>query len=139
MPAVSNATCARLDPTQIQEGHELEVHNVTRDTLVARRPMLALTSWGRMRGLLARPPLGQDDGMLIRPCRGVHTCFMSYPIDVLFIDRGGQVVALSQNLGPWRLTPMVFRACCVLELAAGQAERTRTQVGDQLAFERLGV
>lgn len=139
MLAVSNAACVRLDPTQIHQGHEVEVHNVTRETLVARRPLLALTSWERMRGLLARPRLGQDEGMLIRPCRGVHTWFMSYPIDVLFIDRGGQVVALCQNLGPWRLSPVVMRACCVLELAAGRAERTRTQVGDQLAFEMLGV
>jgi uncharacterized membrane protein (UPF0127 family) len=93
---------------------------------------LALGPWTRLRGLLGQPPLRSGQGLLLRPCRGVHTCFMRYAIDALFLDEAGVVVELARGLRPWRLSPVVGGALATLELCAGAATATRR--GDQLRF-----
>lgn len=83
---------------------------------------VAATALARMRGLLGRPPLGPDQGMLIRPCNLVHTIGMGYAIDVVFLRRDGLVLKVTPALAPRRAGGH-WRAYCVLELAAGAAAR----------------
>ena len=124
-------TGAYLD--QIKPGQRLQVFHRGPAPLVEEL-MLALDPWRRLRGLLGRPALAPGQGLLIRPCRGVHTCFMGYPIDVLFLDRSGTVVALYARLRPWRMTAVIGGAYATLELAAGRAADGRVAVGDRLRF-----
>jgi uncharacterized membrane protein (UPF0127 family) len=63
--------------------------------------------------------LERDEGMLIRPASSIHTCFMRFPIDVVFLDRGNTVVAVREDVRPWRLA-WTRRARAVLELPAGR-------------------
>ena len=112
----------------------LVVENTTRTALLVERLMLALGPLGRLRGLLGRPALEPGEGMLLRPCRQVHTFFMTFPIDVLFLDRDGVVVALTPDLSPWRASPLCGAAYGVLELLSGEAQRTGTEVNDRLCF-----
>jgi hypothetical protein len=105
-----------------------------RQQLVVRELMLALTPPARLRGLLARPPLGREQGMLIRPCRAIHTWFMSFPIDVAFLDEAGLIVEQREQMGAFRMSPYVPQAAAVLELAAGRLEETGTELGDRLLF-----
>ena len=86
----------------------------------------------RLRGLLGRASLGPGEGMLIRPSWSIHTAFMRFPIDVVFLDRELTVVAVRARVGPWRAATKL-RAHSVLELAAGECERLRIEVGDRLA------
>ncbi|WP_207004464.1 DUF192 domain-containing protein [Trinickia mobilis] len=75
--------------------------------------------WGeRMRGLLGRPRLRPHEGLLIRPCRAIHTFGMEWPIDVVFLDRRGYVLAVHPHVPPATLR-MHWRAASTLELASG--------------------
>jgi uncharacterized membrane protein (UPF0127 family) len=87
----------------------------------------------RMRGLLGRSGLPRGHGLLIEPTWSVHTWFMRFPIDVVFLDRELTVLKVRTHMRPWR-TSARFRARSVLELAAGECDRTRLEVGDRLAL-----
>jgi uncharacterized membrane protein (UPF0127 family) len=72
-----------------------------------------------------------DEGMWIVPCPMIHTFFMKFPIDVLFLKRDLQVARVIENLKPWRLSPWVFSAHSVLELKGG-ALRGSVRAGDRV-------
>jgi uncharacterized membrane protein (UPF0127 family) len=101
---------------------------------VCERCVVANTMLPRMRGLLGRRSLPAGEGLLIRPAPSVHTFFMRFPIDVVFLSRAGEVLKVSADVGPWRA-----RSCrgayAVLELAAGEAERRGVTVGDHIETE----
>lgn len=105
-----------------------------RDVVVAEKLRVALNPWTRLRGLLGTAQLDWDEGLLIRPCASVHTFFMRYPIDLVFLAEGGEVVGLRQALPPWRITPY-FPALCTLELAAGRVEAVGLEMGERVVFE----
>jgi uncharacterized protein len=85
----------------------------------------------RMRGLLGRRHLRSDEGILLRPAGSIHTFFMRFPIDAVFLDRRGCVVRVAASIGPWRAVA-ARRARAVLELRAGKAARRGIAVGDVL-------
>lgn len=91
----------------------------------------AVSAWERTRGLLGRAQLGSGEGMLIRPCRSVHTVGMGYPLDIAFIDESGQVRKLVRRLAPWRMAGSLA-ACATLEMAPGTLDRIGLQPGDRL-------
>jgi uncharacterized membrane protein (UPF0127 family) len=93
--------------------------------LVAARPLQ------RMRGLLGRRNLPPGEGILLRPAGSVHTFFMRFPIDVVFLDKENSVVGIDASLKPWR-TAGRRGAKAVVELAAGECERRGLQPGDRL-------
>lgn len=88
----------------------------------------------RMRGLLGRAGLAPEEGMLISPAPSVHTFFMRFPIDVVFLDRERRVVGISHSVGPWRMAG-ARGAVAALELAAGTAARHQLQKGDLLRLD----
>ncbi|HUO45184.1 MAG TPA: DUF192 domain-containing protein [Burkholderiales bacterium] len=94
----------------------------------------ASTSWERMRGLLGRPPLTAKQGLVIEPCRMVHTIGMRYPIDLAFIDASGRVRKLVFALSPGRIAGSLF-ATATLEFAAGTLRRIGLQPGDTLLWQ----
>jgi uncharacterized protein len=87
-----------------------------------------------MRGLLGRSGLPEGEGILLRPAGSIHTFFMRFAIDVVFLDRDLVVVGIEHSLGPWR-TAGRRGAKSVVELASGECERRGIQVGDALAVE----
>ena len=90
----------------------------------------------RGRGLLGRKELRRGQGMLIRPTWSVHTWFMRFAIDVVFLDADLTVLKLTQRLRPWRAAAR-WRAHQALELPAGECQRLGLQVGDRLAWGSL--
>lgn len=113
----------------------MRVRNVTRDTILAENTVLANTSETRRKGLLKHESLPKGEGLWIAPCEAVHSFWMKFAIDVLYLNKKKKVVKVRHNLVPWRLSACL-RAHSVLELPAGMAEETQTQVGDQLEFEK---
>ncbi|MEW6193491.1 MAG: DUF192 domain-containing protein [Bacillota bacterium] len=109
--------------------------NATRGEILAGRVEPALFFWRRLRGLLGRRSLSPGEGLLLEPCRSVHTFFMRFPIDVVFYDGAGRVVAVFPALSPFRCTPFIRSARGVIELPAGTLARTLTRAGDLLQFE----
>lgn len=100
---------------------------------ICERCAVAGTPLSRLKGLLGRARLARGEGLLIRPAGAVHTCFMRFAIDVVFLDRQLQVLGVSPLLGPWRFTGR-RGARLVLELAAGETERRGLRAGDRLRF-----
>ena len=106
--------------------------DLTSKQVVAHRVERAHSLPRRLQGLLGRRGLAPDQGLWLRPCRQVHTWFMRFSIDVVFMDRELVVVAVSRGLEPWRISPFHRRARSALELAAGRAREV--SVGHRLAF-----
>jgi uncharacterized membrane protein (UPF0127 family) len=109
-----------------------ELFNETRDQLLAARAELAERASERMRGLLGRDALPEGDALVIRPCTSIHTFFMRFAIDVLFLDGDGRVLRAIPRMRPWRLTRIYPRAACVAECWAGAIEKTGTREGDRV-------
>ena len=86
---------------------------------LAERVEDASTFLGRLRGWMLRRPPGPGAAILLRPCNAVHTCFMRFPIDILFLDPGGRVVRRCDAVAPWKYVPAVPGASATLELPAG--------------------
>lgn len=87
-----------------------------------------------MKGLLGRRSLSWDEGLWLEPASSVHTWFMRFPIDVVFVDRESRVVRIVQALPAWRMAAK-RGARSVLELPAGAAERWGLAEGDVLRLE----
>ena len=110
----------------------LTVINSTRGITLGDSIELADTSIKRMVGLLGRRSLAAGEGLWIDPSSGVHTFGMSFPIDVVGLDRDLKVVKLWRCLVPFRLTSVSFKIKSVLELPCGVISQSQLQVGDQL-------
>jgi hypothetical protein len=94
---------------------------------------LAASLSARMKGLLGIDRLDTGKGLLICPCKGIHTFFMRFSIDAVFLDKENRILALFRNLPPNRLTPVYRKASTVLELPAGTVS-TNIIVGDHIDF-----
>jgi uncharacterized membrane protein (UPF0127 family) len=100
-------------------------------TVVCERCLLAETPLARLRGLLGREELPSGEGLLLRPAGSIHTAFMRFPIDAVFLDAADQVVKVASALRPWR-TAACRGARAVLELPAGEAGRRGLRPGVSL-------
>jgi|ERR1700734_1672005 len=103
--------------------------NRTRGTALATRLELAGTGESRRKGLLGREGLSPGEGLWISPCESVHTFFMRFAIDLVYLDRQQRVKKVRSNVGPWRLSAC-FSAHSVLELPVGTITASQTESGD---------
>lgn len=101
------------------------------DVPVCERCVVAGTPLARLKGLLGRSGLPSGEGLLIRPTSAIHTCFMRFPIDAVFLDRDLVVVKVVGDLRPWRMAAR-RGAKSVLELAAGESGRLGIHPGQRL-------
>ena len=97
-------------------------------TVVCERCLLAETPLARLRGLLGRSGLASGEGLLLRPAGSIHTAFMRFSIDAVFLDRADRVVKVAAALRPWRAAAC-RGARSVLELPAGEAARRGLRPG----------
>jgi uncharacterized protein len=116
----------------------IKVANLTRQTTVATAAEVAGTGAARSKGLLGRTGLGAGEGLWIVPCESVHTFFMKFPIDLIYLDRNLRVKKVRSSVGPWRVSACLS-AHSVLELAAGVIRETQTQAGDKLEFTEISA
>lgn len=102
-------------------------------SLVCESCAIASNVWARTRGLLGRSELSPGEGLLLRPAPSIHTFFMRFPIDAVFLDDQLRVLAVRAQLRPWR-TAGHRRARAVLELPAGESLRRGLRPGDRLVL-----
>lgn len=115
---------------------QVRVRNETRGAILAETAEVADTAVKRRTGLLRHAMLAPGAGLWIIPCEAVHTFWMKFAIDVVFVDRQRRVRKAREAMPPWRLSGCL-RAHSVLELPAGTIATSGTQAGDQLQFEKL--
>lgn len=130
-----------MDNVEVKTPAKLRALNQTRATVLCENLEEAGGMTGKSRGLLGRDGLAVDAGMLfeagrLEPFMCMHMLFMRFAIDVVFLDRAGKVIRINHNLRPWRFSSIVWGARKALELPAGGAARSHTQVGDLIVFDR---
>lgn len=103
--------------------------------LIAARVKVARSLLSRAIGLLGKRQLAADEGLWLSPCRSVHTHFMRFSIDIIFLDARQEIIALYRNLPPFRFTKYFSQAQSTLELSAGIIQRFKLKEGQQLEFK----
>ena len=110
------------------------VVNETKGTVVAEHVRIADNMWSRFWGLMFRGSLPDGHGLLLKRSFSIHTAFMRFPIDVVFLDRESRVVKVVPEMRPFRVTAALRGARDALELSAGAAAQTGVEPGDQLVL-----
>jgi len=110
------------------------VINLDKGTVLAKKVLVADNFFHRLKGLIGTSDLESETGLLITPCSSIHTFFMNYSIDVVFLDHQNRVCGILHSLPPYRLGPIVKGARKALELKAGVCSATSTEIGDHIAF-----
>lgn len=114
----------------------VEVWNRSRGTLLGGRVEVADSFWTRLRGLLGRSGLGDGEGLLIDPSRGIHMFGMRFPLDILLLDEQRRVEMRYQRLAPGKTTGMHGKIRFALELPVGTIDGSGTREGDTLDWEQ---
>lgn len=109
------------------------VINQSKGTVVAEKVEVAHSLWSRWWGLLGRPSLAEGYGLYLPSTSSIHTAFMRFPIDIVFLGKGGQVRKVATAMKPFRLA-LGFGAQGALELPAGAAAKAGVEAGDVLVF-----
>jgi hypothetical protein len=112
--------------------------NADNGDVLATQVEIAADSLSRRRGLLGRKNLDNHQALILAPCNAVHTWFMRFSIDVIFVDRAGYVTRCCRQVRPWRF--VAWRGFATIELAAGAIERSDTRRQQRLVLRqaRLG-
>ena len=110
----------------------LTATNLTRGTRLTECGRVADNAITRLVGLLRDKILAEGDGLWIVPCNSIHSFWMKFEFDAIFLDKNLRVVHLVAEMKPGRISKIVFAAHSVLEVPAGLIARTATEVGDTL-------
>jgi uncharacterized membrane protein (UPF0127 family) len=113
----------------------MRIINRTKNVLLAQDTLMADSLFKRLKGLLGKEAFKPGQALVIKPCNSVHTFFMPFPIDILFVDRNHKVTKAITSLRPFRITPFYFNACFAIELPSGTIASSFTTQGDSLSIE----
>ncbi len=113
------------------------VINITKNTVIAEKVEVANTTPKRIKGLLGRDGLDKGQALVIIPCSSIHTFFMKFSIDVLFVNNKGKAVAIAHSLPPNRLFGSYLKGKYVVELSPGTLFSSRTEEGDIIQLSEI--
>jgi uncharacterized membrane protein (UPF0127 family) len=120
-----------LTPLYDDPASSFQLENARTGGVLARQVLTAFDSASRRRGLLKRDSMPPESALIIAPSNAVHTWFMRFPIDIVFVRRDGVVVKIRESVAPWRLAA-ALRGYAVVELAAGALRDRDVRIGDTL-------
>ena len=107
-----------------------------KNIIVSENVVVANSLVTRVVGLMFKKQLSHSESLLIEPCNSIHTCFMNFPIDVLFLSNSNQIIHIVREMKPWRMTTIFLKSKKVLELPGGKLS-SEIEVGDVLEFENV--
>lgn len=93
---------------------------------------IARSMFSRLKGLLGTASLAENQGLWIHRCNSIHTFFMNYAIDCVFLDRNLVVRSIKSDVKPWKMIWPQWKATTVVEMKSGQAVQLNLKLGDQL-------
>jgi hypothetical protein len=120
-----------LNPILANRDVQYCLQNGRSGVVLATRLETAFDSKSRRLGLLGRGSMEDGAALIIAPCNAVHTFFMRFPIDVIFVARDGRVVKAKDSLAMWRMA-FAPRAFAVIECPTGVIRSSQTRIGDRL-------
>jgi len=107
--------------------------NQTTGKVLADKLQLKASFFGRLKGLLGASGLGAGEGIILKPCAQIHTFFMRFAIDVIFISADFEVLHVIEAMKPWRLSPIFLKSLYTVEVAGG-ALKGAVKPGDRVVF-----
>lgn len=127
---------ARSDSNhQLRDASVVEIINETKGTELGERVTVARSFWHRGKGLMFRSGLEDGTGLVIDPCSSIHTMWMRFPIDVLYVEADGSVTRADRAMKPWRFGPLFVHGRYVIELPPGTIEHSGTEPGDRISLQ----
>ncbi len=112
----------------------MQILNKTRETTLMVHGFVANNFWLRLKGLLGKKSLQMGEGLILVNEKSIHTLFMNFAIDVIYVNKDYEVIRTDVNMVPYRLGSYVREAKYILEMPVGVIEDSATQIGDQLIF-----
>lgn len=112
----------------------MQLKNHNNSQLLSAKVHMAKNFSSRLKGLMFSPPLKDQNCLWISKCKSIHTCFMKFSLDVVFVDKKLKVIKIIKNLKPWKLTGIYLKADSVFEFNAGKLNNIK--VGDQLLLQK---
>jgi len=109
--------------------------NIEKDELISNNVAVANNFFSRLFGLIFRRKLRNGNSLLIENCKGIHTFWMMYNIDVIFLDKNNKAISIFCNIRPFKIIPFIKNTSKVLELRSGSVEATSLKAGDLMYFE----
>ncbi len=116
---------------------KVKIINLSNNSVVLEQAEVADTFFLRLKGLLGRSGLPPGKGILIKPCRAVHTLGMSFSIDVAFVDNNNCICYLIEDMSPCKLSPAVKGSAYVIEGPAGTFKQSGTALGDEVSWKAI--
>ncbi len=102
--------------------------------IIADNLTLNNTFFSRLIGLMFKKNLPKGTGIILKPCTQIHTCFMRFNIDVIFMDKDFKVLHIIENMPPWKISPLFLKARYTVELPAGTL-KGKIKTGEILALK----
>lgn len=112
----------------------MKLINQTKNTVIAEEVAVASSLPSRVKGLLGRSSMKPGEALIITACSSIHTFFMGFTIDVLFVNKEDVIVAAAQDIRPFRMRA-ALSASYVVELPAGTITPTQCSPGDKIKLQ----
>jgi uncharacterized membrane protein (UPF0127 family) len=117
------------------KGHSFYiVKKINASFMLAHKAKLADSFMSRLFGLIGKRTFNSGEGLLLTPCNSIHSFFMDFKIDVLFLDKSQQVIFLLEGMPPNRISPVIKNSLWVIELPEGIIASTGIRIGDQIGI-----
>lgn len=114
---------------------EVSIFNLSKNVIISERAKIATEFISKFRGLMFKREIEKNGGLILVNTNSIHTFFMYFPIDVLFLNSDFLVIKKIENLKPNRITSPFNKAKFVVELKTGKIKKTNTEVGDKIIFD----
>ncbi|NLJ56321.1 MAG: DUF192 domain-containing protein [Firmicutes bacterium] len=111
--------------------------NLSQERIILPEVEIADTFLRRLQGLWGRKSLPPGQGLVIKPCRAVHTVGLYFPIDIAFVNRENRICCLKDVFPPWKVSPVIRPARYVVEAPAGTFKQTQTKEGDLVKLKTI--
>jgi uncharacterized membrane protein (UPF0127 family) len=113
----------------------MKIINQTRNTVLADKARIADSFLARLIGLLNCSGLDQGQALVLAPSNSIHSFFMRFTFDAIFLNRDQQVIALIPGFKPFRISQVYFKAISTIELPAGTIHASKTQLQDEIKIQ----
>jgi uncharacterized protein len=109
--------------------------NISNGQVLAKRVHEAYHFWSRLKGLMFTKSFPKGDALHLQPCQSIHTFFMQYNIDVLYLDKNFEIIAIEEEVKPKKVGKHMKKAYSVVELPSGLVKETNTIVGHVVRYK----
>ncbi|MFH1678861.1 MAG: DUF192 domain-containing protein [Candidatus Omnitrophota bacterium] len=117
----------------------MKIINLRNNAILADKAKIADSFMTRLVGLLNRMSLDKGEALILMPSNSIHSIFMRFTIDAIFLDKNGKIIGLLPSFKPFRLSPIYFNAVLTIELPESTIKLTNTKLGDPIKLEEFPI